>query len=271
LTQLSDAYTFLRQLEHILQMENGLQTHLIPNDDSRRAIVAAKMRCAGLAGFDDAVAGNMSRVNAIYHRVFDSISAGEADSETWAENVGSADERSTDDPIAFSRDERSDTTSEIESLAAESQRLADLVRSKPFLTGEFPGFAAEFPVRDYRNELLNATADCPDFSSKLAALRNTWSRFIFEIIVYDLSDRISLKRSKSLQTELAEASIATALAITTSEINRKYGTGIETLPLAVLGLGKIVGSGVDYDSDLDLVMVCGDNQQIELPAALSLL
>ena len=32
LTDLADAYAFLRRVEHILQMENGLQTHSVPND-----------------------------------------------------------------------------------------------------------------------------------------------------------------------------------------------------------------------------------------------
>jgi glutamine synthetase adenylyltransferase len=49
LTQLFDAYAFLRGTEHVLQMENGLQTHTIPLDQSRRQLVAAKL------GFAEAV------------------------------------------------------------------------------------------------------------------------------------------------------------------------------------------------------------------------
>jgi [glutamine synthetase] adenylyltransferase / [glutamine synthetase]-adenylyl-L-tyrosine phosphorylase len=43
LTALYDAYDFLRKLEHLLQMENGLQTHLVPRDDERRAVFARRM------------------------------------------------------------------------------------------------------------------------------------------------------------------------------------------------------------------------------------
>ena len=42
-TELSDAYTFLRTLEHRLQMEHGLQTHAVPLVREQRALVARRM------------------------------------------------------------------------------------------------------------------------------------------------------------------------------------------------------------------------------------
>src|SRR5690606_41347745 len=47
LTELFDAYSFLRQLEHILRMEHGLQTHTVPENPERRLAAARRMR------FDD--------------------------------------------------------------------------------------------------------------------------------------------------------------------------------------------------------------------------
>jgi len=35
-TQLSEAYVFLRALEHRLQMEHGLQTHTVPESDAQQ-------------------------------------------------------------------------------------------------------------------------------------------------------------------------------------------------------------------------------------------
>ena len=55
LTGLFKAYDFLRHLEHILQMENGLQTHSIPNDPARRELIAKRMGCASLAEFEKSV------------------------------------------------------------------------------------------------------------------------------------------------------------------------------------------------------------------------
>src|SRR4030095_9718207 len=42
-TELSDAYTFLRSLEHRLQMEHGLQTHVLPESLPVRTLTARRM------------------------------------------------------------------------------------------------------------------------------------------------------------------------------------------------------------------------------------
>ncbi|MDM7923019.1 MAG: DUF294 nucleotidyltransferase-like domain-containing protein [Pyrinomonadaceae bacterium] len=266
LTQLSDAYTFLRQLEHILQMENGLQTHLIPNDESRRTVVAAKMRCADLIEFDAAVKANMSRVNAIFHRVFDGASNFDTDAAGDENLIQTTTEA---DRPKHGNGEKRDIPATVEALAAESQRLAVLIDSKPFVAADFSDFGDEFQVRDYESSLFNAVSECHDFASQLSTFRNTWSGLIFEIMIYDLAGRISLKESKSRQTALAEASIATAMQISGTELSRRFGTPDKPLPLAVMGLGKIGGAGVDYDSDLDLVIVCSDDANHAPPIGIS--
>jgi glutamate-ammonia-ligase adenylyltransferase len=72
-TELSDAYHFLRTLEHRLQMEHGLQTHALPEDVARRALVARRMHFAGegaLAEFDRALAEHTANVSRVFERVF---------------------------------------------------------------------------------------------------------------------------------------------------------------------------------------------------------
>ncbi len=70
-----------------------------------------------------------------------------------------------------------------------------------------------------------------------------------------------LKRSRrsearKFQTKLAEASIETALLITKGRSGKMiFRKMYEEFPLAVLGLGKLGGGGMDYGSDLDLVLV----------------
>jgi glutamate-ammonia-ligase adenylyltransferase len=46
--QLSDAYNFLRALEHRLQMEHGLQTHSVPNETSRTRAVGSPDELCGI-------------------------------------------------------------------------------------------------------------------------------------------------------------------------------------------------------------------------------
>src|SRR5205814_10514142 len=46
-TELSDAYAFLRMVEHRLQMEQGLQTHTVPTDRRPRELLARRMNFVG--------------------------------------------------------------------------------------------------------------------------------------------------------------------------------------------------------------------------------
>src|SRR5438045_6007745 len=64
-SQLSDAYHFLRALEHRLQMEHGLQTHSVPNDPARRELVARRMNFSNgdaLAQFEAALSKHTDEV-----------------------------------------------------------------------------------------------------------------------------------------------------------------------------------------------------------------
>ncbi len=73
-SELSDAYNFLRTVEHRVQMEQGLQTHLVPEDSTRRALVARRMHFAGahaLEEFDGALDFHTRNVSRAYARVFE--------------------------------------------------------------------------------------------------------------------------------------------------------------------------------------------------------
>ena len=70
---LSEAYSFLRTLEHRLQMEHGLQTHTVPQTEAGRTLVARRMGFVGaaaLADFDRALALHTTNVRQAYDRVF---------------------------------------------------------------------------------------------------------------------------------------------------------------------------------------------------------
>jgi glutamate-ammonia-ligase adenylyltransferase len=47
LSELSSAYEFLRRTEHVLQMENGLQTHSIPQDREKLNLLTRRMKFTG--------------------------------------------------------------------------------------------------------------------------------------------------------------------------------------------------------------------------------
>jgi glutamate-ammonia-ligase adenylyltransferase len=77
-SDLSEAYTFLRTLEHRLQMEHGLQTHTLPHSESQRSLIAKRMGFPGataLADFESALALNITNVRKAYDRVFADVVA----------------------------------------------------------------------------------------------------------------------------------------------------------------------------------------------------
>src|SRR5581483_5439722 len=77
-TQLSEAYTFLRTVEHRLQMEHGVQTHSLPADRNTTAILARRMGFrdnpeSGLdanAQFQQELERHRANVSQVYNRVF---------------------------------------------------------------------------------------------------------------------------------------------------------------------------------------------------------
>jgi glutamate-ammonia-ligase adenylyltransferase len=66
--KLSDAYCFLRDIEHRLQMENNLQTHTIPADTKSRQQLARLIGFRGLPAFESALKRHTRFVRRIYER-----------------------------------------------------------------------------------------------------------------------------------------------------------------------------------------------------------
>jgi glutamate-ammonia-ligase adenylyltransferase len=72
-SELSEAYAFLRTLEHRLQMEHGLQTHTLPQTEAQRSLVARRMGFTGatlLDNFESALKLHTTNVRRAYDRVF---------------------------------------------------------------------------------------------------------------------------------------------------------------------------------------------------------
>jgi glutamate-ammonia-ligase adenylyltransferase len=82
-----------------------------------------------------------------------------------------------------------------------------------------------------------------------------------KIVTFDVFGKIKTREVKRLQTNLAEASIEAALFITRRELERRFLLEkIVDFPFAVLALGKLGGGGMDYNSDLDLILLY-DNEK----------
>ena len=72
---LSDAYVFLRDLEHRLQMVADRQTHRLPEDEAGLARIAAFMGFDGTEAFGAALLGHFGRVQSAYAGLFEDAPA----------------------------------------------------------------------------------------------------------------------------------------------------------------------------------------------------
>lgn len=288
LTQLFDAYDFLRRLEHRLQMKNGLQTHLVPFDLEKRLPIAQKMGFYFVADFQAALEEHTNNVSKIFRRIFgDETAEPQMHTEEISYQLVEID---TDKTFSDSEDEFRKMKTEISESKGFTQIISSLEKSKiklgldkekinslktfcettphfaellaanPKLIKNLPTRESVFEKRNYKEVLQTAVDNEENFARKLAVLRKHWSRYLLEIAAFDIFGKISLIETKDLQTALAEASIEIAISITKAELERIFEIEIKDFPFAVLGLGKLGGKGMDYGSDLDLILIYDDEK-----------
>lgn len=292
LTQLFETYTFLRRLEHRLQMENGLQVYLVPENQAKRLQIAKRMDFSNLTNFDKELEFHTKNVSRIFTRIFGNENLEpQIQSEEISESIKQigTDEILPENEVDLSESltkiksskafkqiisslEKSEFESEFEQKKLDSLKLfckisphfAEMLAANPVLVDKFPTDFDEFNKPDYKQILFEKIANESDFAGKLSELRKTWSAFLIEIAAFDVYEKLSRKETKVLQTELAEASIKAAILVTKSELQNRYQTQIENFPFAVLGLGKLGGGGMDYGSDLDLILIYDDEKPLPI-------
>jgi glutamate-ammonia-ligase adenylyltransferase len=333
-SELSDAYDFLRTVEHRLQMEQGLQTHTVPEDPGRRALLARRMHFAperATEEFDGALRRHTNAVSRAFARVFevedesrgvgnavrvraDSVAAVETQAEGKAQTYtpalsepGAAAEDLNvraaaaafaqrlapvgDEPRAVEEVERilreeaalslsrrralllsarvgaslakteggegfsTEALRGLVRLCGASEFFGEVLTASPSLIPSVATPAARVFARDQRALLRAAVDGETTFRGELAALRRAWTHLVVEIGARDAAGELTRQESNALQTSLAAASINVGLLVARRELARRYGRLAAGPRLAALGLGRLASGGMDYGSDLDLVLV----------------
>ena len=300
-SELSDAYSFLRMLEHRLQMEHGLQTHTLPESLDQRSVIARRMNFGNLETFEQALNLHVAHVRHAFDRIFGAgenvLSKSEAAQPLTAsggavsaatsgaariffthlrdrtsvaslvELLNDAAGRSvnphraalmtarvaasldkTDNPIEVTEE----NLLELVQLCGISEFFSEMVAGNPSL---ITSLHSRTKYSDYRAHLRAAIDAETNFSAELSAFRRAWSRLLIEIGVRDANGEITLSESNSLQTELAVASLNGAYLIARREMARRYGRLTSGPRLSVLALGRLASGGVEYGSDLDIILV----------------
>lgn len=349
-TELSDAYAFLRTVEHRVQMEHGLQTHSVPEDSTRRALLARRMHFKGarsLEEFDAVLETHTSNVARAYARVFgtgndeaapderkndESVAVRNDGAHVEVNEPTAAGSSARDVPaiateaalegasaveaaqalaaatvfaryiggrergqgveganvVMLARELREAAARSLnarralalvsrvaasleksgESVALSSEVLRDLVRvcgaseffgeiltGNPTLIPSVATRAETVASRDQRALMRAAVDDTQGFGAELSALRRAWTHLIVEVGARDIAGELEAGESNRLQVSLAAASINVALLVARREMARLYGRLAAGPRLAALGLGRLGSGGMDYGSDLDLVLV----------------
>ncbi len=308
-SQLSDAYHFLRALEHRLQMEHGLQTHSVPLDENKRELLARRMNFSGadaVAEFESALAAHTGNVRAVFERVFAHSTTKEIPtprsavidktledaSAEIAAKVAQAfivkDPTTGSDPVDVvsliehelaSCSNRGRATSFLTRIAAGfakepktnaiapeqlrtllklcdvSEFFGEMIAGRPSLIHTLPVGERLAAPRNYAAELTATLASQRSFAGELAALRFKWSELLVEIGAHDAAGTESVTRVNALLTSLAKTTADAALLVARRELERRYGALADDSRLAVLGLGRLGSGGMDYGSDLDVIIV----------------
>lgn len=106
-------------------------------------------------------------------------------------------------------------------------------------------------------ELAQRLAYCEEFEDELEVLRRFKHEEVLRIGVSQLQGDIDSPTSRWLVTELAEVCLSAAVEIGKREMIRKFGSVefYHSLPLSILGMGKLGGMEMTYLSDLDVIFI----------------
>jgi len=161
------------------------------------------------------------------------------------------------------------TEAEIASLVricGASEFFGEMIASRTILIHALTTNPGMGQPRDYRRELRPGVTNQPTFRAELDALRRRWSALLLEIGAVDAAGDLALPKVNCLLTDLAVSSIDVALEIACREFARRYERLASEPRLAVLGLGRLGSGGMDYGSDLDVVMVYDSSSPSPLTA-----
>jgi len=130
------------------------------------------------------------------------------------------------------------------------------------------GARVSVPSSELRQHLAAALEGSDSFEDRCDRLNAFKDAQIFRVdLDHILDSRGSFRELSERLTRLAEVVVETAVALIHDELRRRYGTprtvaGLEAA-YAIFGLGKLGGSALGYASDIELLVVYGDNGETD--------
>jgi glutamate-ammonia-ligase adenylyltransferase len=142
-------------------------------------------------------------------------------------------------------------------LFTQSQFLTEMFVKRPELLDSLIRADLTQPRKtreQMRGELAISLRETHDLEEGLDQLRHYRAEEFIRIGLHDLAAELSLVELTGQLTDLAEACLEGALWIARREMERSHGK-IRAGKFAIVGMGKLGGREIDYNSDLDLIFV----------------
>ena len=279
LVDLKNSYEFLRQVEHVLQMEHGLQTHSIPEDEEKQSLIARRIGLGDRMRLKLELERHAKNVSLVFRRIFGEEVEKELALPIERRENEPLDRRSEQDTLtpALAKSllndlkraigkqvHSSDSIELLDALATKAPHFAERLIAMPWMFQSADSESRRSACSDAEVQLLmrRSIASESEYPTRMSAMRKVWTGIHFGIVCSEVMNEISHYESKRLQTVLAEASMECALRISAEDV-LKRPLEISDIGMAILGLGKLGGRGIDYGSDLDLVLIHDDYEPEE--------
>jgi len=149
------------------------------------------------------------------------------------------------------------TTRLLISLFASSQFLTDLFLKRPELLDSLIRVdltRLQKTKEEMSRELSASLAEIDDVESELNALRRYKAEELIRIGLHDLGETLELEEVLHQLSDLAEACLEGGLRLSLQEMEKNFGK-VEGGKFVILGMGKLGGKEIDYNSDLDLIFI----------------
>src|SRR3990172_13372334 len=102
--------------------------------------------------------------------------------------------------------------------------------------------------------MLTALADAADLEARLNTLRRYRAEEFIRIGLHDLGATLEIEDVVEQLSNLADACLECALRLAAKEMEKSSGK-LQGARFAILGMGKLGGKEIDYNSDLDLIFI----------------
>ncbi len=153
-------------------------------------------------------------------------------------------------------------TERLSRLFGHSQYLADILLLNPEYVEWLgsPVVHSEKPLAVYRSEMAAAVELFREMESRRAALCRYHRREMLRIGLRDLMQWAPLESVTAELSDLAQATVETALALCAESLQSRFGApqigeGPASCGFAVIAMGKLGGRELNFSSDIDLIFI----------------